>query len=446
MNMAAHFVPTGLVNTVTATVTVSEPRIADVLAAGDVETALENVLENGIHPWSQSAFQMKAMMHMRRGRWQQAEICAQQLISMHPQEPGGYKIMGDACYLQCKYQDSQRNYTKALSLNQNSAEIAHDLGVSIISQGRLDDGIRYFRQAVEKAPNRADFHHHLAIMLVLAGHEKEGWEEMKWRLQVPNVVGTFPHPERYWNGEPLEGKILTVRSEQGWGDTIQFSRYLPLLASKAKKVHFWCQRAMVPFIEKFYPEVQAWPTDVPPNLDFDYQVAIMCLPRLFPGEYLPVKKQEYPDRKGVGICWFGSPTHKADHLRSVPVERFEGISKIAGGELICLGYGRFDKKPDFMKYYIDDCWDFAQTAERIKKLDLIITVDTAIAHLAGFMGVECWLMLPYVADFRWGMKGETTPWYESIKIYRQPKLMAWDEVFARVEKDLQSRYAATNRE
>lgn len=418
----------------------SEVRIADTLAHGDVETALENILEAGIHPWSQSAFQMKGMMHMRRGRWAEAEKVIANLCSMWP-DSLSFKMMGDCKYLQTKYVESEASYRKALSLHPDAPEIMHDLGVSMISQGKIEEGIPYFRQSITSQPERADFHHHLAIMLILGGYEKEGWEEMKWRIQVPGVTSTFPNPEKYWQGEDLAGKHITVRSEQGWGDTIQFSCYLPEIAKRAKKVTFWCQRAMVPFIEKFYPQVRAWPNDAPPPLDFDYHVNLMCLPRLCPDWYTQPKRQRYENTAGVGVCWFGSPTHKADHLRTVPVERFAKIAEIAGGKLKCLGYGRFDKKPDFMEYLIDGSQDWAQTCEYVKKLDLVITVDTAIAHLAGFLGVECWLLLPYVPDFRWGMKGESTKWYESVKLYRQPKLLDWDSVFAKVEEDLRARLA-----
>lgn len=433
--------PTGVTSLQTVnthTVTISEPRIAEILGKGEVETALEYLLEMGIHRWSESAMHMRAIMHMRRGRWKEAETVIKQMLSGN-RTAVAYKMLGDSNYLQCNYPEAELCYAKSISMDP-LPETIHDLGVSIVSQGRVDESITHFREAMNLLPSRADFKHHLAIMLVLGGHLEEGWELMKYRMDCPGVTSTFPNPEKYWNGEDLTGKTIVVRSEQGWGDTIQFARYLPMLQMRAKKVYFWCQRAMVEFVRENFPGVQPWPNDVPPPLDFDYHINIMCFPRRFPGLYVTPPEKKVEGASGVGVCWFGSPTHKADHLRSVPVERFERIAQIAGGRLKCLGYGRFDKKPDFMEYFIDDSWDWHQTQERIKSLDLIITVDTAIAHMAGFIGKECWLLLPYVPDFRWGMSGEKTPWYGSIKLYRQPKLFDWDSVFAKVEDDLRERY------
>jgi ADP-heptose:LPS heptosyltransferase len=185
-------------------------------------------------------------------------------------------------------------------------------------------------------------------------------------------------------------------------------------------------------------------------MDFDYHVNLMCFPRLC-GLDVPAPQAKKERGKGVGVCWFGSPTHKADKLRSVPIERFAPLAEAIDDTLLSLGWGFFwklennvavgDNKPDFVEYCLNERQDWLQTAEFVKGLELVITVDTAIAHLAGFLGVECWLLLPYVPDFRWGMKGETTPWYHSMRLYRQPKLMDWDSVFERVRSDLEKRFA-----
>lgn len=424
----------------TNSITISEPRIAQVLGAGDVETTLEQILDMGIHPWSQPALQMKVMLFMRKSRWKEAEAILAQLMKMHPDHLA-WKMKGDCAYLQCRYVEAEECYSRAISMNA-APEYVHDYGVSIISQGDMERGIPQFRRACSMVPDRADFWHHLAIMLCLDGQLKEGWDMMKWRMKVQGVTSTFPRPEAYWEGQDLTGKVIVVRSEQGWGDTIQFARYIPELAKRAKKVYFWCQRPMLEFVRHYFPMCEAVPADAPPPLDFDYHVNLMCFPRLFGLDDYKAPKTSHLRGTGIGINWFGSPTHKADHLRTVPIERFEQIAKAAGQNLKCLGYGRFDNKPPYVDYYIDYCKDWKETGDAVKNLDLIITVDTAIAHLGGFLGVETWLLLPYVCDFRWGLKGETTPWYESIKIYRQPKLFDWDSVFNRVAEDVRARVSA----
>lgn len=410
------------------------------LAMGDVEQTLKICLENGTSPFTATSFQMRAMLSLRKGQFQEAEQHVAQAIRIKP-DAIAYKIAGDAAFLQCRYVDAERNYEQVIKLAPTMHEAWHDLGVAVVSQGRVRESLQYFQKAIDFVPDRADYHHHLSLMLLLDGQEAAGWDRMQWRLNVQGICGSFPHPERYWKGEPLAGKTITVRTEQGWGDTIMFASYLPWLAEQAKKVYVFCQRPMVEWISYFYPQVKAWPHDAPPPLDFDYHVNIMCLPRLTKWEesYRVPKCKELAG-EGIGINWFGSPTHKADHLRTVPIERFEKIAEAAGQKLYCLGYGRFDNKPPYVDYLIDGCRDWCETSRIVRDLDLIITVDTAMAHLGGFLGVETWLLLPYVPDFRWGFaQAERTKWYESVKLYRQPKLFDWDSVFERVAEDLRRR-------
>ena len=410
------------------------------LATGDIEQSLRICLEYGCSPFTGTALQMRAMLELRKAQFKEAEKFIETAIRMKPDHIS-YKIAADAAFLQCRYDEAEKHYRKTLEINPQMHESWHDLGVAVVSQGRPHESLSYFAKAIELQPNRADYNHHLSLMLLLDGQEAAGWDRMQWRLHVQGVCGSFPNPEKYWKGEPLEGKTISLRTEQGWGDTIMFASYIPWLAQQAKKVYVFCQRPMVNWIEHFYPMVEVWPNDAPPPLDFDYHVNIMCLLRLTPFEQAyKVPKAQGRRGDGIGINWFGSPTHKADHLRSVPVERFEPVAIAAEQHLYCLGYGRFENKPPFVQYLIDGCKDWLETSHIVKDLDLIVTVDTAIAHLGGYLGIETWLLLPYVPDFRWGMKGERTKWYESVKIYRQPKLFDWDSVFKRVADDVRERY------
>jgi len=406
-----------------------------------MEEAFIAVCENGISPYSQDALSMRAMIHLRKGAYAEADKVLRECMQLG-QTPLAFKMMGDASYLQNRFDEAVFWYQKALKAKPDSADIIHDLAVSHASLGQLDIALPLFRKTIELQPDRADFHHHLAIMLVLNGEQKEGWREMEWRTRVPGVCGTFPSPERYWTGEDLTGKTIVVRAEQGFGDTIQYARYIPALAAKAKKVYFYCQPAMFEFLKAKYPQCHPWPNIVPPPLDFDYHVNVMSFPHLMPGEGA-IPPARGTKGEGIGICWYGSPTHKADSLRTVPVKRFEPLAAAVGEQLYCLGYGRFDsEKVGWLKYFIDDSFDWQETAERIKKLDLVITVDTAIGHLSASLGIETWMLLPYGPDFRWGLKKtDGTPLYPAMKFYRQPKLFDWDSVFSRVEADLKVRYA-----
>lgn len=425
----------------TQTVTISDLRAEQVLSRGNVEDALMMLCDQGGFRGPNSALHLKAILFLRKGAYDQAASAIRRLHAIEPSS-ASYKMMGDLAYMQCRYPDAEEAYRQALKRAPADAEIVHDYGVSIVAQGHVERSLEYFKRACDMVPDRPDFHHHYAIMLVLAGRLREGWDEMEWRLRVPGVCGTYPFPERYWNGQPLEGKTLVLRSEQGFGDTIMFARYCEALKARgAARIIFYCQPEMIDWIRKEYPYVEPWPNKVPPPLEIDYHVNIMSLPRHFPGEYYPRPAIRDHQGRGIGLCWFGSPTHKGDHLRTVPVERFFPLKDVTDEPWYCVAYGRFEQKPAHINYIIDDCWDWAQTAERIKKLRLIITVDTAIAHLAGHHGLPCWLLLPYVPDFRWGMgPWERTPWYESVRLYRQPKLFDWDSVFERVKADLAALY------
>lgn len=423
-----------------------ESGVTKVLARGDIDESFRLVLENGVSPFSVYAVQMRGMLHMRKNAWPEADQQIATALSMR-EDAIGWKMRGDSFYLQNRFAEAEQAYRKALSFKPDATEILHDLGVSIVAQGRTNECLQYFHRAIEIEPNRADYHHHFAIMLLLDGQEKAGWDEMQWRLNVPGVCGTFPYPDKYWKGEDLAGKVIVVRSEQGWGDTILFTRYFPWLLGRAKKVYFFGQRAMLPLVKRYYPEVVCWPNDVPVPQDFDYHVNIMCLPRLI-GD-VPAPAAKTTRGKGIGVCWFGSPTHKADSLRSVPVEMFGRFADVTDEKLYSLGYGYFwklengvavgENKPDFLEYCLTDKHDWLETADFVQNLDLVITVDTAIAHLAGFLGVETWLLLPFVPDFRWPGTGERTKWYPSMKLYRQPKLFDWESVFERAAEDLRLR-------
>lgn len=425
-----------------------ESGVTGFLAKGDVDESFRLVLENGVSPFSVSAVQMRGMLKMRKGEWTEAESIINTALSMR-EDAIGWKMRGDAHFLQNRFPEAEAAYRRALQLKPDSPEIMHDLGVAVVSQGRTGDCLQYFQQAINMAPDRADFHHHFAIMLLLDGQEKAGWDQMQWRLNVPGVCGSFPYPDKYWKGEDLAGKTIVIRSEQGWGDTIMFARYFPWLLERAKKVYFYGQRAMLSLIKDRYPGVVVWPNDAPVPVDFDYHLNVMCLPRLI-GD-VPGHPKKAGGGAGIGICWFGSPTHKADHLRSVPIEMFARFAEITDEKLWSLGYGYFwrlengvavaDNKPDFVEYCITDKHDWLETARFVETLDLVITVDTAIAHLAGFLGVETWLLLPYVPDFRWAGKEPTTKWYDSMRLYRQPALFDWNSVFEKVADDLTKRIA-----
>lgn len=423
----------------TSTVSISEPRLAAMLGANQVEDVLSEILMRGEAPKGLQARQMQAMMLLRHRKLDEAEKMIEDLCR-RSQDQLSYKMSGDVKFLKCDYEGAEKWYLKVLEKDPTNADVLHDAGVAIVSQGRIEESYPYFRRAIAYNPQNAQFKHHLSIMLLLGGHDVEGWNMMEERMNVPGVTGTYPFPERYWRGQSVKGKHIVLRTEQGFGDTIQFMRYAKRIHEMgAAKITAYCQPAMWQYIEKRYPYVTGCPNVTPPPLDVDYHVNLMSLGLRFLGDYCTEPATEDPERDGIGVCWFGSPTHLADHLRTVALENFQKLQeKFPGEKWVIAAYGRFDKEmPPGFSYYIDDCRDWHETAQKIKKLKLVITVDTAIGHMAASLGVPTWILTSYVPDFRWRFNGGMmTPWYESMRLYRQPKLFDWQSVFDRVETDL----------
>ena len=424
---------------VTGTVGITETRLSAMLGAGQVEDALNEIIMRGEVPKGLQAKQMRAMLVLRRRQLDEAERMIEELCRQS-QDALSFKMMGDVSFLKTNYEKAEYWYRRSNAKDPANGDVVHDLGVAIVSQGKIEESYQYFRRAIAMRPDAPQFKHHLAIMLVLGGHEREGWNLMESRMDVPGTCGGYPFPERYWHGEEVAGKHIVLRSEQGFGDTIQFMRYANRLRDMgAARITAYCQQAMCTFVEHYYPHVRAYPNVAPPPLDVDYHVNLMSLGLRFMGTYDAPPQIDDPTRDGIGICWFGSPTHLADHLRTVPIERFATLAEAHPEEKwVIAAYGRFEKEmPANFEYYIDDCRDWLETAKKIERLKLVITVDTAIGHLAASLGVPTWLLLPYVPDFRWGFKQSTrTPWYDAMRLYRQPKLFDWDSVFERVAVDL----------
>jgi len=291
----------------------------------------------------------------------------------------------------------------------------------------------------------------------LIGRYKEGWTDYEWRWEA----GYFPNVP-LWQGEDLKGRHLLVFSEQGLGDVIQFVRYLPLLAERKCKISFLAPAKLVRLLR---PSIQ--PMEIVSALNgvqgIDFQVALMSLPHRFNTElasipskvpYLRAEAEleaRWRARIGanglkIGIAWQGNPGGAVDKGRSIPLEKFAPLSRIPGVRLISLqkhaGLDQLLGLPkDIEIETLGDALDngpdaFIDTAAVMNNLDLIITSDTSVAHLAGALGRPTWVALNHVPDWRWLLDREDSPWYPTLRLFRQPQLDDWDSVFAAIEREL----------
>jgi hypothetical protein len=319
----------------------------------------------------------------------------------------------------------------------------------------VGEAIGCFRTAVGLRPDFANAHHNLAVALLARGEMAEGWREYEWRWQTAGMVASrrdFAQPQ--WHGEAAEGRTLLIHAEQGLGDTLQFCRYGALAAARGLRVVMEVQRPLVRLLRGVagVDWVVARGEDLPA---FDFCCAMQSMPlavgttvATIPsapsylcadlveaaiwGERLAAAGRLGPR---VGLAWAGDPAMVRDGRRSLAAERLAPLLALQGLQFFSLQKGGSPADvglTDFM----DEMEDFADTAALVANLDLVISVDTAVAHLAAALGKPVWLLDRFDPDWRWLLGRRDSPWYPSMRLYRQPKPGDWGSVLAEVAADL----------
>ena len=361
-------------------------------------------------------------------------------------------------------------YGKALAFQPDNAEAHFALGKLYQEQLELNDARRLFDKTLALQPDHVEAHICKATTQLLQGDFQRGWNEYEWRLKIPSrKLNIYPYDLKapYWQGEPFKNRTLLVYAEQGIGDTMQFCRLLPQVKAFGGNVIFEVQSGLLGLMQsiKGVDHLQAIAEDKPLSEDYDLQVPLLSLPRCLkidPGRlelnppYLfsdPVKsaywgERLHPDKFQVGLVWAGNPVHRKDHLRSCPRELFEELCQLRGARFWGLQKLKAIKKPETLDQLDDapckhtiinlgaelETWQ--DTAAVIDNLDLVISVDTAVAHLAGAMGKPVWVLLPFLPDWRWMLDRNDTPWYKTMRLFRQSKPGDWAEVLQQVRMAL----------
>lgn len=359
------------------------------------------------------------------------------------------------------------DFNKAIELNPDNVNAFSNRGLSYRHFGQFDAAEKDFNQALSIKPDDGSTLFNRALLYLLTGDFERGWAEYEWRWKKSRRRH-FSN-SKVWKGEPLSGKIIFIYGEQGFGDFIQFIRYLPLLQKMGARVILECKTALARLMVHFkgYDRLQLQTDDSAGQIKerFDYHLPIMSLPRLFkttldtiPSQapYLKADKEltriwqnRIKKRKalGVGIVWAGNPSHKGDRRRSVSLSRFAPLKEMNEVNLYSLQKDTHelwtDENPEtiFAFDFGKELSDFADTAAIINNLDLIISVDTSVAHLAGALGKETWVLLPFSPDWRWLTNRDDSPWYPTMKLFRQPALGDWDHVFKAVTEALKQKFA-----
>ena len=332
--------------------------------------------------------------------------------------------------------------------------------VSLKHLHRLDDAISSSDRAIAIDPSYADAHWNRALTQLLKGNLAQGFAGYQWRWEMDNfkaIRRTFKQPQ--WLGaQALHGKKLLIHGEQGLGDTIQFARYAAMAQAAGCHVLYEVEPPLFRLFQSL-PGVGTLLRQGDPLPDFDYYCPVMSLPLAFgtdlatvpaASRYLAADKTKLAHWAAllgsktsprVGLVWSGSPTHEDDHNRSIGLSMF--LQKLpAGFEYVSLQKDvrasdlAASQGASNLRHFGAQLLDFSDTAALCELMDLVITVDTSVAHLSGALGVPTWVLLPHLPDWRWLLNRRESPWYPSVRLYRQSKAQHWDDVFLAVANDL----------
>jgi tetratricopeptide (TPR) repeat protein len=361
-----------------------------------------------------------------------------------------YRILG-------RYDEALAAGRRAVRLNPKDPHAYNNLGVAHYHRLELDAAIACAERAIALDPGFAGAHFGMAEALLLRGDFAPGWEQYEWRFRLANAPRLMPPTDRpQWDGQPLTGGTLLLIADQGYGDAIQFARYIPWAAARCPDIALACS-AEIRAVVAQQPGIGALFDHWDRRPDFAAFCPLSGLPRLagtrlttIPADipYLradPHKRALWGERlKGlvpggyrrIGLAWAGRPTHSNDRNRSMALAALTPLAELPRTALLSLQKGAgqaqiggyWGRAP--LVNLGPEITDYADTMAILDNLDLVVTVDTSLAHLAGAMGKAVWIMLPYAPDWRWLLDRTDSPWYPTARLFRQPAPGRWDRVVA----------------
>jgi tetratricopeptide (TPR) repeat protein len=426
----------------------------------------------------------------RKGQHEEAITCLRKFVQLRPKVPDARKLLGNALRRAHRPTEAVVAYRMAVEMNPKDPDAYNNLGAALQESGRVIEAEQMLRTCLSIKPDHTDAHWNRGLALLAMGRWREGWMEYEWRQHLKEDVGqkrTFPQP--IWKGSPLEGRTLLVLCEQGLGDTIQFIRYVPMLVERGAKVILECQSRLKPLLERMTAMRQGDGQDTGPVKvvakgeplpNFDMHARLLTLPGIMdsmpeslPNQVpyfqieeprvrrcrqvlqkaieakLPTDAEQANKPFLVGLVWQGNAAHKGDFARSIALERLAPLAQVPGVCLVSLQKGFGCEQIEKCKETVPviewaDSTDMTadalvDTAALMQSLDLVIAVDTAVAHLAGAMGIPVWVAMPVACDWRWLLVREDTPWYPTMRLFRQEELGDWDNVIARMQVALEEK-------
>jgi tetratricopeptide (TPR) repeat protein len=439
----------------------------------------------------------EANAHEQAGRLDQAEAVLGQILSAAPEQPAALHLSGIVAFKKGRIADAaalmersiarvssnaiyHRNicevyrvlgrYDEAVAAGRRAIRLApedphcyNNLGVTHYHCLQLDEAIACAENALQRDPEFAGAHFGMAEALLLRGDFEGGWEQYEWRFKLANAPKLMPPSDKpQWDGSPLPPGKLMLIADQGYGDVIQFCRYIPWAAERAPEPALACSPEILPVVEQqrgvglVFDHWEKRP-------DFEAFIPLSGLPRLHgtrletvpaPVPYLhaePARTAQWAERlnallprgyRRIAIAWAGRPTHTNDRNRSTALATFAPLSTLRDTVLVTLQKGPAQSQIGLywgrapLINLGPEIRDYADTMAILDNLDLLVTVDTSVGHLAGAMGKPVWIMLPFAPDWRWLLDRQDSPWYPSVRLFRQKVPRQWEPVVAEIAAEL----------
>ena len=425
-----------------------------------------------VNPKDHRAHHNLGFVQMLSGQHQAAEKSFKKAIDLDSNHSPSYSKLGDIFSDRNDIEQAIHYYQEGLRVQPNDFITRSNLGVALMHKGEIEAAISELRIAIALNPDSAEVHFNLSSLLLLLGKYEEGWSEYEYRLDMNflsrNQVRSRQFTKTKWAGQDLEGSTILVYDEQGFGDSIQFIRFLHLIEARGGKViletspllyDLFQQFNQLTIVEQIISKDDS-DTDLD-SLNYEYYASLISLPYLFgitldnipaADSYLAGRPDKIVSgissdskcehKRRVGLVWAGSKTHRNDHNRSIDLNQLKLLLPREDCEFYSLQVGRENSENDQIlgEFGVSDLssqlTDFSMTASAILQLDLIITVDTAVAHLAGALGKRVWTLIPFIPDWRWLMERSDSPWYSSMQLFRQPKRGDWESVLIEVDRTL----------
>jgi tetratricopeptide (TPR) repeat protein len=418
---------------------------------------------DSLQPNHASTLELRGLVLHELRRFEEALADSRQAQALDPANAYNHNNLGEALRMLGRQEEALPWFDKAFELRPNFVEALNNKAFSLVELHRFDEAITAFERSMAIDPSRAVTVWKLALVQLLTGSFEAGWpgREARWRNPELSAAARYLKLSTpIWHGEvSVAGKTVIVGADEGLGDTIQFARYIPMLVERGALVVLVVDKALCPLLAGLPGVSICLPkladTVLPP---FDFHCPVTSLPAAFRTElktipsagYLPAISPErvgaWEDRLGphdrlrVGLVWSGNPKHGNDRNRSIPLRLMTGMLDV-DATFVSL---QKDPRPDDKTTLADSgmvdqtvyLTDFVETAALISCLDLVITVDTSIAHLAGALGRPTWILLPYVPDWRWLLDRDDSPWYPTVRLFRQTETREYGSVLGRVRTEL----------